>query len=334
MRVKFLILRIVAIVLVSITVSHAEPLRVACGATSAVCDWLEVHFNQASELEVTITRASSGEVLQQLNVPPGQQPYDLWWGGTGDTHIQAGRLGLLQPFKPEWIDQQLLWSRHFWDLSEEQSIGIYAGTLVLVTNREALLPATLPAVSCWSELGDPKYRGQLLVADPGTSGTSFTALATILQLYDEAQANRLIREIRLNVQGRSTSGYETLQRVLLGERAVTLAFAHDVFPLIDAVDSSVVVHSPCEGTGYEIGAASISRDASSLDSARKFIDFTLTEAVQNQLVNGLTHQMFSNIGTQASRVYQDEELLNVIHYDFLTFSTEAERRRVIQQWEQ
>lgn len=313
--------------------SQAEPLRVACGATSAVCEWLEGHFNDTTDGEAIITRASSGEVLQQLDVSVGTQPYDLWWGGTGDTHIQAGRLGLLQPFKPERIDQQLLWSRHFWDLSEEQSIGIYAGTLVLVTNRSALLPGSLPAVSCWSELGDPQYRGQLLVADPGTSGTSFAALATILQLYDEAQARRLIREIRLNVQGRATSGYETLQRVLMGERAVTLAFAHDVYPLIDETDGQVVVQSPCEGSGYEIGAASISRDARSFEKAKAFIDFTLTEAVQNQLVNGLTHQMFSNVGTNASSVYQDEQLLNVIHYDVLTFSSEAERHRVIQLWE-
>lgn len=233
MQAKLLILRAIIFFIVLSGTTQGEPLRIACGATSAVCEWLEAHVNATTEQNVVITRASSGEVLQQLNVSRGNQPYDLWWGGTGDTHIQAGRLGLLQPFKPETIDQQLLWSRHFWDMSAEQSIGIYAGTLVLVTNRSALLPATLPAVSCWSELRDPKYRGQLLVADPGTSGTSFAALATILQLYDETQARRLIREIRLNVQGRSTSGYETLQRVLMGERAVTLAFAHDVFPLID-----------------------------------------------------------------------------------------------------
>lgn len=51
------------------------------------------------------------------------------------------------------------------------------------------------------------------------------------------------------------------------------------------------------------------------------------------MVNGLTHQMFSNVGTDASSVYQDEQLLNVIHYDVLTFSSEAERRRVIQLWD-
>ena len=39
--------------------------------------------------------------------------------------------------------------------------------------------------------------------------------------------------------------------------------------------------SPCEGTGYEIGSASIIKGARNLESAKKFIDFALSADVQS-----------------------------------------------------
>lgn len=309
-----------------------EPdVRIACSPFVAVCEWLAEDFSATFDISVDMTRMSSGEVLRELYADPGEQSFDLWWGGTGDAHLQAAQSGLLQPIEPANLDEQLRWSRYFWELSDHQSVGLYTGTLVLITNRAALAPSSLQPVSCWSDLGDPRYRGQLLIADPSTSGTSFTALATIMHLYEEAEATRLIQEISLNVEGRSTSGFDPVERVLAGERAITIGFAHDVYRALDGQDQ-ISITPPCEGTGYEIAAISMTRDARNTELVERLVEYSLTAAAQNALVNEVTHQMFSNQATERSDVYQDWSLLDVINYDLRFYSTERARQQILSHW--
>lgn len=310
----------------------SEPdVRIACSPFIAVCEWLTEDFASTFDISVSMTRMSSGEVLRTLYTDEGKQPFDLWWGGTGDAHLQAAQSDLLQAIEPSNLDDQLRWSRHFWELADHQSVGLYTGTLVLVTNRAVLAPNSLQPPRCWSDLGDPQYRGQLLIADPHTSGTSFTALATIMHLYEEAEATRLIQEISLNVEGRSASGFDPVDRVLAGERAITIGFAHDVYRALDDQEQ-INITPPCEGTGYEIAAISMTRDARNTDLVQALIEYSLTAFAQNALVNDVTHQMFSNQSTERSDVYQDWSLLNVINYDLLFYSTEKARQQILSHW--
>ena len=57
--------------------------------------------------------------------------------------------------------------------------------------------------------------------------------------------------------------------------------------MIVVVDKAPVkLVTPCEGTGFEIGAMSIIKGARNLDNARKFFDWALTPQAQTIGLDG------------------------------------------------
>ena len=78
--------------------------------------------------------------------------------------------------------------QHDWALSQaaaanDRTIGIYAGALGFGYNSELLEKAGLPEPKCWKDLIKPEYKGHVQMANPNSSGTAYTTLATIVQLW-------------------------------------------------------------------------------------------------------------------------------------------------------
>ena len=51
-------------------------------------------FQKATGIEVAMTRKSSGETFAQVKAEAQNPRGDVWWGGTGDPHLQAAEEGL------------------------------------------------------------------------------------------------------------------------------------------------------------------------------------------------------------------------------------------------
>jgi len=86
------------------------------------------------------------------------------------------------------------------------TVGIYAGALGIAYNSELLEQKKLTAPSCWKDLADAQYAGEIQVANPNSSGTAYTELATLVQLFGEDEAYSLLTEIGKNVNSYTKSG--------------------------------------------------------------------------------------------------------------------------------
>ena len=53
-------------------------------------------FEKATGIKVLMTRKSSGEFYAQLKAEAANPRGDIWWGGTGDPHLQAAEEGLTE----------------------------------------------------------------------------------------------------------------------------------------------------------------------------------------------------------------------------------------------
>ena len=73
--------------------------------------------------------------------------------------------------------------------------GVYVGTLGFATNKNWLAdnPGVEPPTS-WADLLKPEFKGQIMVAHPSSSGTSYTALCTVLQMMGEEKGWEFIKE--------------------------------------------------------------------------------------------------------------------------------------------
>ena len=150
------------------------------------------------------------------------------------------------------------------------------------------------------------------MADPNSSGTAYTLLATIVQLMGEEKGFEYLKALHKNVNQYTKSGAAPAKAMALGETTVGIAFMHDIVTMV--VDKAPIkVVAPCEGTGYEIGSMSIIKGAKNMDSAKKFYDWALTPAAQklgarSQILSGAVEQEHADSagGSEASGHQADQ----------------------------
>lgn len=98
------------------------------------------------------------------------------------TLVEAGEMGLLQPYKSPNLTQVMEQFRDPAKLKGNYSSAVYVGILGFGVNTQRL-KKNLPVPKCWKDLTKPEYKGEIQIADPQSSGTAYTALATFAQLW-------------------------------------------------------------------------------------------------------------------------------------------------------
>ena len=69
-------------------------------------------------IKVLMTRKSSGEFYAQLKAEAANPRGDIWWGGTGDPHLQAAEEGLTEAYKSPKMAELQDWAVRQWDSVE------------------------------------------------------------------------------------------------------------------------------------------------------------------------------------------------------------------------
>jgi iron(III) transport system substrate-binding protein len=256
---------------------------------------------------------SSGESLARVRAEKDNPQFDIWWGGPIDSFVAAKQEGLLEAYdSPNY--KNLLDQTKYKD-AENYWVGIYVGTLGFCTNTDWLADNPgVEAPASWADLLRPEFEGQLMVAHPSTSGTSYTALATMLQLMGEDQGWEYARQYAGQMLQFTKSGAAPAKFVGQGEAAVGIVFSHDIVHEIDDNGLPLELTFPAEGTGYEIGGMGILKGAKNMDAAKKWFDWALTAEAQALGPKYKAYQAPTVSGVELSH----PELLevNLIDYDF------------------
>lgn len=303
-----------------------------CSVQEDWCRPMQQAFERATGIKVSMTRKSSGETYAQVKAEASNPRGDVWWGGTGDPHLQAAEEGLTAEYKSPMLAQLQDWAVRQAEQSNHRTVGIYAGALGFGYNTELLARRKLAEPKCWSDLLNPALKDEVQVADPNSSGTSYTMLATVVQLKGEDGGFDYLKALHKNINQYTKSGAAPAKAASLGETTVGIAFMHDLVTM--AVEGGPVkVVAPCEGTGYEIGSMSIIKGGPNPDSAKKWYDWALTAEAQELGAKAKSFQVPSNknaaVPPQAPRL-SDVKLIN---YDFAKYGSRAERTRLLSKWD-
>ena len=312
--------------------SGAQQLNVVCSVQAEWCTLAANEFQRATGIKVALTLKGSGESMAQLAAEKANPKLDVWFGGTGDPHLQAAEQDLTQQYRSPMLAQLQPWARRQAEQSGFKTVGIYLGALGLGYNTELLAKKKLPAPSCWKDLARPEYAGDVQMANPNASGTAYTAIATLVQLFGEEDAFKLLTAMHRNISQYARQGVGPIKATARGENLVAVAFIHDVITEAQA-GFPVKSVAPCEGTGYEIGSMSIVKGARNLDSARKFVDWALTPQAQALGAQAKQFQIPSNVNTPVSPLSPKVADIKLIDYDFAKFGSSAERKRLLERWD-
>ena len=279
--------------------AYAENLTFYCSAQEDWCQLMARSFEDATGIDVDMTRRSSGETFAQIKAEESNPRGDVWWGGTGDPHLQAAEEGLTQEYISPMRDQLHPWAISQAESAGNKTIGIYSGALGFGYNTELLAANDLPEPSCWRDLLDPAFKGHVQMANPNSSGTAYTTLATMVQLFGEDDGFTFMQDLHANINQYTKSGSAPIKAAGRGETTVGIVFMHDAVKQAVA-GFPVQVVAPCEGTGYEIGSMSIIEGARNLDEAKQFYDWALSVDAQNLALEVNAFQVPSNTGAETS----------------------------------
>lgn len=307
-------------------------LNVVCSVQDEWCSMMSSAFARSSGIKVNVLKRGSGEALAQLIAERANPKTDLWFGGTGDPHLQAAEQDLTLEYKSPSLPQLHPWAQAQAQQSGWRTVGVYSGPLGFGFNTELLAKKKLAAPKCWKDLLAPELKGEVQVANPASSGTAYTMIATIVQLMGEDKAYEYLKGLHRNVSQYTRSGTGPIKAAARGETTVSISFVHDA-PGEQMQGFPVATSTPCEGTGAEIGSMSIIKGARNLDNAKKFYEWALTPNAQQLGVAAKQFQLPSNKNTPLDSRIPDFRTIKFIHYDYAKYGKSAERKRLIERWE-
>ena len=306
--------------------------NVICSVQAEWCNMLSTVYARTTGTRINVTMKGSGEALAQLIAEKDNPKTDVWFGGTGDPHLQAAEQGLTLEYKSPTLPQLYPWAQQQAQQSGYRTVGIYSGPLGFGYNTELVQKKKLGVPRSWADLLKPEYKGDIQVANPASSGTAYTMIATLVQLMGEDKAFEYLKGLHRNVGQYTRSGTGPIKAVARGETAVSISFVHDA-PQEKMQGFPVETTTPSEGTGAEIGSMSIVKGARNLEQAKKFYEWALTPQAQTFGATAKQYQLPSNKATPVDPNVPDFKKIRMINYDYAKYGASAERRRLIARWE-
>ena len=302
-----------------------------CGVDEGWCRAMATTFEKQTGIHTDMTRQSAGELYARLRAEKENPRGDIWWGGTGDPHLQAAEEGLTDEYKSPQLSHLRDWSQRQAERAKFRTIGIYLGALGFGYNKEEIADKKLTPPACWADLIKPEFKGEVQMADPNSSGTAWTMLATIVQLMGEEPAFAYMKKLNSNINEYTKGGAAPAFAAGKGETIIGVAFQHDV---IDAAKHNLPVQvvSPCEGTGYEIGSMSLIKGARHPEEARKFYEWALSPEAQKLAAQTGSYQIPSNPDTPVPPEAPDLSKIKLIEYDFAKYGSSAMRTHLLGRW--
>lgn len=254
-------------------------INVLCTPQEEWCQGMKQEFEAKYGITVNYVRMSSGESLARIRAEKDNPQFDIWWGGPIDSFVAAKQEGLLEAYNSPNF-KNLLDQTKYKD-ADNTWAGIYVGTLGFCTNTDWLAKNPgAKAPESWDDLLKPEFKGQVMVAHPSTSGTSYTAMATVLQMRGDAAGWDYLKQYAGQMAQFTKSGAAPAKFVGQGEAAVGIVFSHDIVNEIDNNKLPLVLTFPKEGTGYEIGGMGILKGAKHMQAAKQWFDYALTAEAQ------------------------------------------------------
>jgi iron(III) transport system substrate-binding protein len=306
--------------------------NVICSVQADWCNMIQTVFAKSTGIKVNMSLKGSGEALAQLIAEKANPKTDVWFGGTGDPHLQAAENDLTIEYRSATLPQLHAWAQQQAKQSGYRTVGIYSGPLGFGYNTELVAKKKLEVPKSWADLLKPQYKGEIQVANPASSGTAYTMVATLVQLMGEDRAFDYLKGLHRNVGQYTRSGTGPIKAVARGETAVSISFVHDG-PGEKLQGFPVETVTPAEGTGAEIGSMSIIKGARNLEPAKKFYEWALTPQAQQFGAAAKQYQLPSNKATPVDPHVPDFKKIRFIDYDYAKYGSSAERRRLIARWE-
>ncbi|ROR21583.1 iron(III) transport system substrate-binding protein [Comamonas sp. BIGb0124] len=234
-------------------------------------DYVAAAKKDMPDIDVKVLRLSTGDLGPRILAEAANPRHDVIWGWAL-TNMLDPRVGsLLEPYAAKGSDK--LDTRYrAGDGTWFAATGYMAAFCV---NTEVLKAKNLPVPTSWKELADPRYKGEVVMPNPVSSGTGYLQIAALLQKDGQAQGWKLLESLDGNVAQYIKSGSRPCKAARAGEFAIGTSLAFAAMQSI-AEGYPVRMVIPSDGAGYELEASGLMKSSANKADAQRFLDWTLT----------------------------------------------------------
>lgn len=224
-------------------------------------------IKEKTGITVNQTFQSFGEIEARVKAEAPNFNADMIIGCGSPLAFMAKKNGWADPYiSPAWkgaqdvyVDPQGSW----------YNIGNFS--FVLVGNKDRLAKAGYSMPTSWKDLLDPKWKGEILMPSPLSSGTANMMRFSWLALYGDDEGWKFLEALDKNIAYYTRSGNAPTDLVGRGEFILGITSDENVKKRID--DGYPLIWSiPAEGTGYDGTFALILKGTKKLAACKKIID--------------------------------------------------------------
>jgi iron(III) transport system substrate-binding protein len=239
-------------------------------------------FEKQSGIRVNLkTDTEAGKTTGLVRLIEAERAHpqaDVFWSSELFNTIKMANDGLLAEYRPptEGIPDRYKDSAGKWTAFGDRA-------RVLAWNAQKVKKDAVPAK--WRDIADPRWMGQLGLADP-RFGTTRGHLAAMYTLWGEAEYVKFLDELQKTLAGRLLDGNATAARLVgTGELSIGATDTDDAYARQERKEP-VELAFPDMGDGGTLlipNSVGLLTGAPHLDAARKLIDFLCSEGTEEML---------------------------------------------------
>jgi iron(III) transport system substrate-binding protein len=232
-------------------------------------------FIKETGIQVEPVTAGSGVIVRRIQAEKEWPLGDIIWG-VSRSLLQSNK-ALFTPYlsknhdaiPAEYRDPDNLW------------IGNNLHLLVILQNTKIVPDADAP--KSWADLLDPKWKGKIAFTDPANSGSAYTTVTMLVDLWGGGEAGwKKVAQLFKNMKVLNRSSL-VFQGVGNGEYPLGISLEY-AGPMWAQGGAPVKVIYPSDGTFAAMEGVAIIKGGPNTENAKIFVDYINAKAVREMIL--------------------------------------------------
>jgi len=223
------------------------------------------------DIDLKVLRLSTGDLAARILAESANPQNDVIWAWALTNILDPRVLALLEPYQPAAAKNLAPQFR----AKDGKWFAITGYMEAFCVNTDRLKAKGLPMPKDWEDLADPRFKGEILMPSPVSSGTGYVQISALLQRMGDQKGWAFLKALDANVAQYTKSGSAPCKRTALGEFTVGASLVLAATQSIkEGYPLKMVI--PSHGAGHEIGASALMAGAKNKADAKRVLDWMVS----------------------------------------------------------
>lgn len=269
-------------------------------------------FEERTGIWVDVHTGGTMELMEKISSSENEEADIMFGGGVESYEAFKACFEAYSCKEKDKIQEEFKNTENIWTAFTELPI-------VFIYNKKLVSEDMAPR--SWNEILELKWTGKIAFADPLNSGSSCTALETMLKVTNDSD---IIEKFYNQLAGRQSpgSGY-VIDEVSKGRALIGITLEETALKAIDAGKDIAIVY-PEDGTSAIPDGCAIVKNALHKENAKLFIDFIISSDVQRLASENLYRRSVRR------DIVDEKESIDIINFNIK--EAVYEQKQILELW--